>query len=92
MSQKIYPRSNDKETVYLKSVITNPNIIVGDYTIYNDFAGEPKNFEKPEDVSGLSARVLRLFIRRIMPLICRLNQSMPHIDELCEGSHHNRFR
>lgn len=42
MSQKIYPRSNDKETVYLKSVITNPNIIVGDYTIYNDFAGEPK--------------------------------------------------
>ena len=46
MSQKIYPRSNDKETVYLKSVITNPNIIVGDYTIYNDFAGEPKNFEK----------------------------------------------
>lgn len=34
MSQKIYPRSNDKETVYLKSVITNPNIIVGDYTIF----------------------------------------------------------
>ena len=28
MSQKIYPRSNDKETIYLKSVITNPNIIV----------------------------------------------------------------
>lgn len=46
MPQKIYPRSNDKETIYLKSVITNPNIIVGDCTIYNDFAGEPKNFEK----------------------------------------------
>ena len=28
MPQKIYPRSNDKETIYLKSVITNPNIIV----------------------------------------------------------------
>ncbi len=27
MLQKIYPRSKDKETVYLKSVITNPNII-----------------------------------------------------------------
>ena len=37
MLQKIYPRSKDKETVYLKSVITNPNIIVGDYTMYNDF-------------------------------------------------------
>ena len=36
MLQKIYPRSKDKETVYLKSVITNPNIIVGDYTMYND--------------------------------------------------------
>lgn len=46
MSQKIYPRSNDKETVYIKSVITNLNIIVGGYTIYNDFVSEPKNFEK----------------------------------------------
>ena len=33
---KIYPRTRDKETVYLKSVVTNPNIIVGDFTIYND--------------------------------------------------------
>jgi len=45
MLQKIYPRSKDKETVYLKSVITNPNIIVGDYTMYNDFVKEPKDFE-----------------------------------------------
>lgn len=27
MPQKVYPRSKDKETVYLKSVISNPNII-----------------------------------------------------------------
>ena len=46
MPQKIYPRSNDKETVYLKNVITNPNIIVGDYTIYNDFINDPKAFER----------------------------------------------
>ena len=46
MQNKIYPRSNDKETVYLKNVITNPNITVGDYTIYNDFVREPKDFEK----------------------------------------------
>ena len=46
MSQKIYPRSKDKETVYLKSVISNPNIIIGDYTMYNDFVREPKDFEK----------------------------------------------
>ena len=29
---KIYPRTGDKETIYLKNVITNPNIVVGDYT------------------------------------------------------------
>ena len=46
MPQKIYPRSQDKETVYLKNVVSNPNIIMGDYTIYNDFVREPKDFEK----------------------------------------------
>ena len=46
MKQKIYPRSNDQETIYLKNIIKNPNIIVGDYTIYNDFKNNPKNFER----------------------------------------------
>ena len=45
MPQKIYPRSRDRETVYLKNVVSNPNIIIGDYTMYNDFAREPKDFE-----------------------------------------------
>lgn len=45
-SQSIYPRANDKETIYLKPVITNPNIIVGDYTMYNDFVNDPTQFEK----------------------------------------------
>ena len=31
--EKIYPRSNDKQTVYLKNVITDPSIEVGEYTI-----------------------------------------------------------
>ena len=30
---KIYPRSKDRETVCLKNVVTDPSIIVGDYTI-----------------------------------------------------------
>ena len=34
---KIYPRTNDKQIVYLKNVITNPNIQVGEYTIYMTF-------------------------------------------------------
>lgn len=44
--KKMYPRNNDRETVYLKDVITNPNIIVGDYTMYNDFTQDPAAFEK----------------------------------------------
>ena len=43
---KIYPRTGDKETIYLKNVITNPNIVVGDYTMYNDFVNDPVLFEK----------------------------------------------
>ena len=45
-AEKIYPRSGDKETVYLKPVISNPNISVGEYTMYNDFVTDPKLFEK----------------------------------------------
>ncbi len=43
---KVYPRTGDMQTVYLKNVITNPNIEVGDYTMYNDFANDPAKFEQ----------------------------------------------
>ena len=42
----IYPRTDDHDTVYLKNVINNPNICVGDFTIYNDFVNDPRQFEK----------------------------------------------
>ena len=32
--KKIYPRTNDTQTVYLKNVINDTNIEVGDYTMY----------------------------------------------------------
>jgi len=44
--EKIYPRTGDMQTIYLKSVITNPNIKIGEYTMYNDFVDSPLNFEK----------------------------------------------
>ena len=44
--EKTYPRSHDKQTVYLQSVVTDPNIEVGEYTIYNDFVHDPRDFEK----------------------------------------------
>ena len=39
LKDKIYPRSKEKQTVYLKNVITDTNIEGGEYTIYNDFVG-----------------------------------------------------
>ena len=32
--KQIYPRTGDRQTVYLKYVITKPGIQVGDYTMY----------------------------------------------------------
>lgn len=37
-TKKLYPRTGDKQTVYLKNVITDPSITVGDYTMYNDLS------------------------------------------------------
>lgn len=45
-AKEIYPRVGDKNTVYLKSVIKNPNIIIGDFTFYNDSIHDPCDFEK----------------------------------------------
>lgn len=45
-ANKIYPRSNDYQTIYLKNVIKRANIKVGDYTIYNDCYNDPREFEK----------------------------------------------
>lgn len=44
--QQIYPRTGDEETVYLKNVIKNPRILVGEYTMYNDFVNDPAEFEQ----------------------------------------------
>ena len=46
MNHAVFPRTGDTQTVYLKKVITNPNIQVGEYTIYNDFVNDPVLFEK----------------------------------------------
>lgn len=43
---KIYPRSQGHSTVYLKNVVTNPDIEVGEYTMYDDFVNDPRDFQK----------------------------------------------
>lgn len=43
--QTRHPITGQTRLVYLKTIITNPNIIVGDYTYYDDF-DNPENFER----------------------------------------------
>ena len=44
--KQIYPNKNFKTFCYIKSVVTNPNIIVGDYSYYDDMNEGPESFEK----------------------------------------------
>ena len=43
---KIYPRSQGHSTVYLKNVVKDPAIEVGEYTIYDDFVNDPRDFQR----------------------------------------------
>ena len=42
----IYPNAKFKSFCYINSVVTNPNIIVGDYSYYDDSEDGPESFEK----------------------------------------------
>jgi virginiamycin A acetyltransferase len=41
----VFPLQHINRLCYLKNIITNPNIVVGDYTYYDDFE-QVENFEK----------------------------------------------
>ncbi|MEA5095010.1 Virginiamycin A acetyltransferase [bioreactor metagenome] len=68
--KKIYPRTNDFETVYLKGVITNPNIVVDDYTIYNDFVSDPTLFEVNNVLYHYPINKDRLIIGKFCSIAC----------------------
>lgn len=67
---KIYPRSYDSTIVYLKNVITNPNIIVGDFTMYNDFCNDPKDFEKKNVLYQYPVNKDKLIIGKFCSIAC----------------------
>ena len=69
-SNKIYPRTGDTQTVYLKSVVTRPNIEVGDFTIYNDFVNDPREFEKNNVLYHYPINHDRLIIGKFCSIAC----------------------
>ena len=69
-TKKLYPRTGDKQTVYLKNVITDPAITVGDYTMYNDFVNDPVGFEKNNVLYHYPINRDRLFIGKFCSIAC----------------------
>lgn len=70
MSDKIYPRFKDKNTVYLQNVVRNPSIIVGAYTIYNDFVEDPREFEKNNVLYQYPVNGDKLIIGKFCSIAC----------------------
>ena len=70
MHQKVYPRTGDTQIVYLQSVITKPNIEVGDYTIYNDFVHDPRDFERNNVLYHYPVNGDKLIIGKFCSIAC----------------------
>lgn len=69
-SKKLFPRTGDMQTVYLKNVITCPNIVVGDYTMYNDFMDNPKMFEQNNVLYHYPINHDKLIIGKFCSIAC----------------------
>ena len=70
MPDKIYPRTGDTQTIYLKNVITNPNIQVGDYTVYNDFVHDPRGFQQNNVLYHYPINGDKLIIGKFSSIAC----------------------
>lgn len=66
----LYPRSGDHQTIYLKEAITNPNITVGDYTMYHDFVHDPIEFEKNNVLYHYPINGDKLIIGKFCSIAC----------------------
>ena len=70
MMTKIYPRTGDQQTVFLNAVIKDPQIEVGDYTIYNDFIADPLLFEKNNVLYHYPIHREKLIIGKFCSIAC----------------------
>lgn len=68
--KKIYPRAGDRQTIYLRPVITDPNISVGDYTMYNDFVHDPTEFQTNNVLYHYPVNGDRLTIGKFCSIAC----------------------
>ena len=67
---KLYPRSQGHSTVYLQNVVTDPSITVGDYTIYDDFVNDPRDFQRNNVLYHYPINRERLVIGKFCSIAC----------------------
>ena len=68
--KKIYPRTGDAQTVYLREVVHNANIEIGEYTMYNDFVSDPRDFEKNNVLYHYPVNGDKLIIGKFCSIAC----------------------
>ncbi len=67
---KLYPRSQGHSTVYLQNVVTDPSIQVGEYTIYDDFVNDPRDFQRNNVLYHYPVNRERLVIGKFCSIAC----------------------
>ena len=70
MRKELYPRTGDGQIVYLKDAVTVPNIEIGEYTIYNDFVNDPRDFQKNNVLYHYPVNGDRLKIGKFCSIAC----------------------
>lgn len=67
---KVYPRTGDLQTVYLKNVVDGPAVQIGEFTIYNDFVRDPRDFQKNNVLYHYPINHDRLVIGKYCSIAC----------------------
>ena len=67
---RVYPRTGDVQTVYLKNVVDDPAIQIGEFTIYNDFVHDPRDFRKNNVLYHYPINGDRLYIGKFCSIAC----------------------
>lgn len=67
---RVYPRTGDTQTVYLKNVVDDPAIQIGDFTIYNDFVHDPRDFQRNNVLYQYPINHDRLYIGKFCSIAC----------------------
>jgi virginiamycin A acetyltransferase len=65
----VYPRTNDKSICYLKNIIKNPNIMIGEFTFYHDFK-DPEDFESQNVLYQYPINNDKLIIGKFCSIAC----------------------